>query len=76
MKYPEKNDFLDYDQYTAHIDTEYMSYSRILEYKNIIEKTFANSKGPEFPVRYIRKAIRKPDKETMDYIENVYFQKY
>jgi radical SAM superfamily enzyme YgiQ (UPF0313 family) len=70
---PGKNDFLDFDLYSAHIDTSTMPFSKLGEYKKIIEQTFYNSREPEFPVKYIRKAIRKPNEQTMDYINNVYF---
>ena len=69
-----ENEFLDYDLYTAHIDTDVIKNDNILKYKKIIEKTFAEIKEKDLDISYIRKAIRKPDKDTMDYIENVYFK--
>lgn len=71
---PGKNDFLDFDLYTAHVDTPTMSYEVIAKYKKVLEQTFVESRGKDFPSQYIRKAIRKPDEETIDYIENVYFK--
>jgi len=70
----DKNDFLDFDTYTAHIDTPIMSRMMVAEYRKIIEQTFVATRGKHFPVGYIRKAIRKPNKETIDYINNVYFK--
>ena len=69
-----EGDFLDFDQYTAHIETPTMSHEVIDRYKEIIDRTFEESREDGFSSKYIRKAIRKPTKETMDYIENVYFK--
>ncbi|MHC4242100.1 MAG: B12-binding domain-containing radical SAM protein [Planctomycetota bacterium] len=70
---PEKDRFLDFDLYTSHLDTEMLPHTKVTDYKHIIEKTFADCRGPNFPVDYIRKAIRKPNKETESYIDDVYF---
>ena len=70
---PEKHQFLDFDCYTAHISTESMPMERLQHHKAELDRIFAACRGPEFPIAYIRKAIRKPDEETMDYINTVYF---
>lgn len=71
---PGKNDFLDFDLYTAHVTTKSIPFEVVAAYKTIIEQTFIESRGKDFPSQYIRKAIRKPDEETTNYIENVYFK--
>jgi len=74
LKSPKKNDFLDFDCYSPHIETGTMTRERVLEHKRRIEKLFIELKGPDFPSEFIRKAIRKPDAATKDYVENVYFR--
>ena len=69
----ETTDFLDFDNYTAHVNTDKISHTEIAQYKCRIEQAFTDARGPDFPVQYIRKAIRKPNAETMEFLENVYF---
>lgn len=69
-----RNDFLDFDLYSTHIETLAMPHATLEQYKKRIEQTFALARGKDFPADYIRKAIRKPDRETTDYINNVYFK--
>jgi len=70
---PERNDFLDYDTYTVHIQTEYLNKETLLDYKKNIEKAFIDARGPDFPAGYIRKIFRKPTSEDIDYLEKIYF---
>jgi anaerobic magnesium-protoporphyrin IX monomethyl ester cyclase len=74
LQSPEKNGFLDFDCYSPHIETETMTRERVLEHKRRIEKLFTELKGPDFPAEFIRRAIRKPDAATQDYVDNVYFR--
>jgi len=69
----EDTDFLDYDLYTAHINTDTMPPWRLREYKELIEETFLECKGSQFSAQDIRKAIRRPNKETINYVNKVYF---
>jgi magnesium-protoporphyrin IX monomethyl ester (oxidative) cyclase len=73
IKNPEKNDFLDFDTYTVHIQTKFLSKELLLHYKQVIEQSFLDTRGDEFPASYIRKIFRKPTSKDIDYLENVYF---
>jgi len=70
---PEKNDFIDFDTYTVHIQTKYLNKETLLDYKKIIEQSFIDARGPDFPASYIRKIFRKPTLEDIEYLENIYF---
>ncbi|MFH1181014.1 MAG: radical SAM protein [bacterium] len=71
---PVRNNFLDFDLYSTHIETTTMPSSLLENYKKTIEQAFLEARGKDFPADYIRKAIRKPDEETSDYIHNAYFK--
>lgn len=70
---PEKNDFLDFDLYGCLIDTPTMKHGKIEQFKKMIEATFSKVRQGHFSEPYIRKAIRKPTKETDEYIKSIYF---
>jgi len=72
---PEKNEFLDYDTYTVHIQTKLLKKETLLDYKKSIEQSFLGTRGKEFPASYIRKIFRKPTSEDIEYLENDYFLK-
>lgn len=71
---PEKNDFLDFDLYGCLIDTPTLRQERVDEYKKIIENSFSEARGGHFDETFMRRAIRKPTKETEEYIKNTYFR--
>ena len=72
---PEKNEFLDFDTYTAHISTPTMSREMAREYKEKVEKAFMENRVLDFPLETIRKAMRRPDEETLSLIREEYFRK-
>lgn len=70
---PEKNEFLDYDTYTAHIETATMSAERIEQHKNDINNLFIEMKGDQYDEKYIRTSMRKPTADSLRYLEEHYF---
>lgn len=75
MENPRQNDYIQLDLYECVIDTPTASATLLNQYKRIIEKTFFDARGESYPNQIIRKAIRKPDRETIEYINATYFPK-
>ncbi len=70
---PGKNEFLDFDTYTMHINTGDLSIETLNHYKHAIEQALFDVYGSDFPAGYIRKIFRKPDDEGITFLNDIYF---
>jgi radical SAM superfamily enzyme YgiQ (UPF0313 family) len=71
---PGRNNFIDYDFYECLIDTPQLRHEQVNTYKKIIEDTFNEARGERLSHPYVRKAIRRPDKESLAYVKDIYFR--
>lgn len=71
---PEKNDFLDFDLYDCLINTSFINAETVMKYKKLIDSTFIGMRSQTCNNELVRRAIRRPDDESMEYIETVYLK--
>ena len=74
LRDPEKNHFMDYDCYTAHMETDTMSKDRVAAHRKRLEKLFLDCRGKDFPATKIREIIRRPTPAARAYLDNEYFK--
>ncbi|MBP7216029.1 MAG: B12-binding domain-containing radical SAM protein [Candidatus Omnitrophica bacterium] len=68
-----ENDYLEFDVFAPVITTSTLSGERVHNYKEMILKTFLDYRKHELPADFIRLAMRKPDDEMLQRINEIYF---
>lgn len=71
---PDKNEYLDFDLYDCLINTPDLRAEKVLSYKRLIEDTFSDLRGRICDHGLVRRAIRKPDHASVEYVETVYLK--
>jgi len=71
---PDKNDFIDFDLYDCLINTTVLKAETVIKYKRIIDDTFIEKRSRTCDNELVRKAMRKPDKESLEYVETIYLK--
>lgn len=70
---PAKNEFLDFDLYECLINTPTLRSETVDTYKSLIENAFLNERGDREMLLKVRRTMRKPDRESLEYVNSIYF---